>query len=248
MPALSWIRFARRVPGLVRQSELPNLEALIDSESARQPNLNYYILACAIPAGIAICGGFSVFFAWISGNRGLPLALGSALTVALAAGAWFIFYRLYKSVPASRQKLRKLITKFSPRYASFGNIFAGEHVLSEQFASLLDEAAGIYLRHCSVETSQSNDAPKNAVRAIEEAMTRLMEEAVNRDHPAQEQALVWAQPILEELRLLNSSLESHAIASKRSDVTDPLARLRNARSELETTTTAMQELSDHISN
>jgi len=33
MGALSWVRLARRVPGIVRQRELANVEALIDAEA-----------------------------------------------------------------------------------------------------------------------------------------------------------------------------------------------------------------------
>ncbi len=246
MPALSWVRFARRVTGLVRQRELPNLESLIDAESERQPFHNLFILSCAIPAGIATFGFGSVFVAWLAGNGGLPLLLGSALTVALSAAAWFIFYRLYKSIPPSRMRLRKLIMKLTPRYGSFGNIIGGVQVLSDDFGALLDEASGIYLRHCSNDSAQQDDAPDKAVRAIEEAMARLMEVAVSKDRHAQDQALVWAEPILAELRLLDASLKAHAITAKMSEADDPLAGLRDARVELEATTTAMNELSDHV--
>lgn len=247
MGALSWVRFARRVNGLVRQSELTNLETLIETEAERQPNSNYFVLACAIPAGIAIFGGGSVFVAWLSGNYGLPLLLGSILTAFLAIGAWYVFFRLYKSVPPSRIQLRKQVMKFLPRYCSLGNILGGESVMTEQFSALIDEAAGIYLKHCSDSLSHLGDAPTKAVRAIEESMSRLMEVALSKDRRSQEQAMVWALPMLVELRSLDLTLDHHSNLARKNEIDDPLAGLRDARSELEQVQTALSELQDHTS-
>ena len=246
MPTLSWVRFARRVPGLVRQRELPHIEALIDLESDRQPSRQYFELSCAVPAVIATFGGLSVFFAWVNGNTGLSLVLGTALTVVLSGAAWLVFFRLYKSNLPSSQQLRKSILKFSPRYASFSNIVGVEHVLTDEFAPLLDEAAGLYHRHCSDDRKQMGEAHAKAVRAIEESLAKLMEAAVSQDHRAQIQALVWAEPLLEELRLLGRTLEAHALASKRTDLNDPLAGIRDARAELEGTASAIEELRVHV--
>jgi hypothetical protein len=242
MGVLSWVRLARQVPGVVRQAELPNLEALIDAESGRQPSYNYFVLSCAIPAGIATFGGFSVFVAWLSGNTGLPLILGTALTAILTAGAWFIFYRLYTSVPPSRRHLRGLILKFGKQYGSFGNIMLGEQSMPQDFATLLDEAAGIYLRHGAAEGSAS----AKAVAAIEDSMARLMEVAVLKDPQAQTRAMSWAEPLLVELRLLDQSLLEHAKLAERQALADPLANLREARVELETSNTAAEELEQHL--
>jgi hypothetical protein len=246
MPALSWVRLTRRIPGLVRQRELANLEALIDVEEGRQPTRNLFVLSCAIPAGIAIFGGMSVFFAWIAGNKGLPLALGTALTVILAAGAWLTFFTLYRSVPPSKRRLRELIFKLSRRYASFGNIVLGEKLLSDPFATLLDEAAGIYLRYDSGAVNPTTDAPAKAMTAIEEAMSKLLEAALLIDRVAQDKALSWAQPILEEMRLLDQSLAEHALSVESDDMIDPLAGLRAVRVEVETRTTAIQELNQEL--
>jgi len=242
MGVLSWVRLARQVPGVVRQAALPDLEALIDAESGRQPSYNYFVLSCAIPAGIATFGGFSVFVAWLSGNSGLPLILGTALTAILTAAAWFIFYRLYTSVPPSRRHLRGLILKFGKQYGSFGNIMLGEQSMPQNFATLLDEAAGIYLRHGAAEGSAS----AKTVGAIEDAMARLMEIAVLRDPQAQSRAMSRAEPLLVELRLLDQSLLEHVKLAERQALADPLANLREARVELETSNTAAEELEQHL--
>jgi len=246
MGALSWVRLSRRLPGVVRQRELINLEALIDAEDGRQPTRNLFILSCAIPAGIGTFGGLSVFLAWISGNRGLPLALGTALTAVLAAGAWFTFFRLYRAIPPSKRRLRDLIMNFSKRYASFGNIILGERSLSDQFAAVVDEAAGIYLRHSYAEENPQNGVPEKAMRAIEDALSKLLEVAVLKDQVAQNQALTWAHPVLDEMRMLDQSLAEFATTSRQDGFTDPLASLREARAELDTNTTAIQELDQHI--
>lgn len=242
MASLSWLRLTRNLTGLVRQQELTNLEALIDLEAERQPAYNFFILSCAIPAGIGIFGGGSVFVAWLAGNTGLPLILGSALTVALAAGAWFTFFRLYQSVAPAKRELRRLIMKLSEKYQKLGNIFLGEGSLSPEFAKLLDEAAGIYLRH----SSDATEAPDKATKAIDDAMTKLLEVALLKETEAQNLALTWAQPMLEEMRMLDKSLTQNALASKQLDLSDPLANLREARAELETSNTAIQELEDHL--
>jgi hypothetical protein len=246
MGALSWVRLSRRLPGVVRQRELINLEALIDAEEGRQPTRDLFILSCAIPAGIGTFGGLSVFFAWVSGNKGLPLLLGTALTVMLAAGAWFTFFRLYRAVPPSKRRLRDLILKFSHRYASFGNIILGERSLSDEFATVLDEAAKIYLQHRFAEESSLTRATDKAMRAIEEAMSKLLEVALLKDQVAQIQALTWTQPIVEEMRLLDQSLAEYAMTSGRDRIADPLAGLREARAELDTHITATHELDQHI--
>jgi|GEM_PF-1323061 len=246
MGALSWVRLSRRLPGVVRQRELVNLEALIDVEEGRQPTRNLFILSCAIPAGIGTFGGFTVFVAWLTGNKGLNLLLGTALTVLLAAGAWFIFYRLYRAVPPSQRRLRDLLSKFTKRYSSFGNIILGEGALSNQFAPLLDEAAEIYLKYRTVAENPLTNAPDKAMRAIEDAMSKLLEVALMKDQVAQDQALTWTQPILAEMRLLDRSLAEHALTTSANEIHDPLARLREARAELDTSTAAIQELDQHI--
>ena len=180
MASLSWLRLTRRLTGIVRQEELTNLEGLIDLEAERQPAYNLFILSCAIPAGIGVFGGLSVFVAWIAGNSGLPLILGSALTAVLAAGAWFIFYRLHQSVSPTKRNIRKLVMKFSEKYQKFGNVFLGENSLNQDFGMILDEAAGIYLRHSSEET----ESPTKAVRAIDEAMIKLLEVANQKETEA----------------------------------------------------------------
>ena len=230
----------------MRQRELINLEALIDAEEGRQPSHNLFILSCAIPAGIGTCGGLSVFFAWVSGNKGLPLVLGTLATAILAAGAWFTFYRLYRAVPPSKRRLRDLILKFSKRYASFGNVILGEGSLSEPFATVLDEAAKIYLRHSLAEGNSLTGAPDKAMRAMEDAMSKLLEVGLLKDRVPQEQSLTWTQPILEEMRLLDQSLAEYALTASRGGFSDPLASLREARAELDTSTTAIQELEQHI--
>jgi hypothetical protein len=77
-------------------------------------------------------------------------------------------------------------------------------------------------------------------------MSKLMEVAVLKDQVAQDQALTWAQPIVEEMRRLDKSLAEHAMTAARNDLADPLASLREARAELETGTTAIRELDQHL--
>ncbi|MFZ4508447.1 MAG: hypothetical protein ACOYON_12205 [Fimbriimonas sp.] len=244
MGALSWVRLLRRVPGAT-PPELVHVEALIDAEDGRQPTQNLYILSIAIPAGIATFGGLSVFAAWVSGNTGQPLLLGTALTLVLAAGAWFTFYRLYQAMPPAKRRLRDLILKFSARYASFGNIVLGQRALSDAFATLLDEVAGIYLRHCTGEDAPADAASVKARSAIEDTLSKLLEVAL-KDHAAQTRALTWGLPIVEELRLLDSTLTEHAITMKRDALADPLANLRELRAELTTSITSVEELDQHL--
>lgn len=246
MGELTWVRLARRLPGVVRQPELANLEALIEAGVERPPARNLFILSCAIPAGIATFGGLSVFAAWVSGTRGMPLALGTGLTLLLSAAAWFTFYRLYLAIPPSTRHLRDLILKFSQRYVSIGNIFLGEKVVSDPFAALLDEAAGIYLQHGFGHEALTGEAVVKAERAMEEALSKLLEISVQKDPIAQDLNLSSAASLVEEMRLLNQSLRDYAEASKRDGLAGPLSGLREARAELETNTSAQQELDQHL--
>ncbi len=172
--------------------------------------------------------------------------LGTLATAILAAGAWFTFYRLYRAVPPSKRRLRDLILKFSKRYASFGNVILGEGSLSEPFATVLDEAAKIYLQHSLAEGNPLTGAPDKAMRAMEDAMSKLLEVGLLKDRVAQEQSLTWTQPILEEMRLLDQSLAEYALTARQGGFSDPLSSLREARAELDTSTTAIQELEQHI--
>lgn len=246
MGSLSWVRLARRVPGVVRQREFANLETLIEVEASRQPARNLFILCCAIPAWIGTFGGLSVFVAWIAGNKGLPLLLGTLLTAVLATGAWVIFYRLYQAIPPAKRHLRDMITKFSQRYGSFGNIILGERPLSDQFVTLLDDGAGIYLKYCSEKDNSSTEARTKAINAIEAGMSKLMEVALLKDMAVQDEAVAWAKPLVEEMRLLNQTLVEHALASQRSELADPLAKLKDARADLQSSTAAIHELDQHL--
>lgn len=245
MPALSWVRFARRLTGIVRQPELPHLESLIDAEASREPYHNLFILSCAIPAGIGIFGAGTVFVAWLSGQTGLPLLLGSIATAVLAAASWFIFYRLYTAIPPSKRRLRKLIQKFTPKYGSIGNIVGAERVLSDDFGAILDEAAGIYLRR-SEAGGNNLPTPERSILAIDEALARLFEAALTKDKQAQNEALSWARPLLEEMRRLDASLQLREISALQADLNDPLIGLREARVEVEATTSAINELTEEI--
>lgn len=241
MPALSWLRLARRQNNLVRQQELPNLEKLLDEEAARQPTYNLFVLSCAIPAGIGTFGMGSVFVAWISGNTGLPLILGTAATAILAAAAWFTFYKLYTSIPPTKKKLRDLTLKFTKKYTSFGNVFIGENQLPEAYATLLDEAAAIYQTH----TASDVNTPQNIVEAMEQALSKLLETALLPDPEAQNRALSWAEPLLAELRRLHNSIQE-ANNTAHLPQEDPLANLRNIRQELESNQAALKELNNDL--
>jgi FtsZ-binding cell division protein ZapB len=246
MGALSWVRLLRRVPGAVRQQEFANLEAMIEAEAGRQPTRNLFVLSCAIPAGVATFGGASVFVAWLAGNTGLPLALGAGATAVLTASTWYAFFRLYRAVPASTRHLRDLIFRFSRQYGSFGNIVLGEQRISGGFAALLDEAAGIYSWH-GFGTAPASEAEAKVRQAIETAMTKLLEVALQKDQDAQNQALSWAQPLVDELRRVDRSLQERVLVSRRENrLDDPLAELRAARIELETDNEAVRELDQHL--
>jgi hypothetical protein len=56
----------------------------------------------------------------------------------------------------------------------------------------------------------------------------------------------WAEPLLVELRVLDQSLLEHAKLAERQALADPLANLREARVELETSNTAAEELEQHL--
>lgn len=246
MAALSWIRACRNVTGIVRQRELVHFEALMDAEAGRQPAYNLFILSCAIPACIATFGGLSVFGAWISGANSNSLILGTAFTLLLAAGAWITFFRLYRASSRSRRHLRDLIAKITKRYASFGNIFLGERQLSEQFENILDEASCIYMRHADVAMAPRSMASDTTVRAIEESLSRLFEAALG-SHPSQVQAVSWAEPLLNELRLLDQSIQKNSAARMGSGFSDPMESLRAARADIEVSTQAIQEIENRSS-
>ena len=115
--------------------------------------------------------------------------------------------------------------------------------MSVPFAARLDEAAGIYLRHGFGRVTPATEA---SVSAIESAMAKLLEVAMGRDRDAQNLTLAWADPILDEMRRLDRSLVEHASSAHREGVADPLASLRAARAELETSNSARQELDRHL--
>lgn len=248
MAALSWVRVSRRFTSFIRQKELPNLEAWLDAEARRQPAYTYFILSCAIPAGIGIFGFGTVFVSWITGNTGIPIIIGTAVTIILAAITWFIFFRLHQSVSPLQRQLRKLVAQFTARYASFSNMIVGENPMSEEFANLIDRAAAIYNSCSSPTFANHRDFSPQVVIAMEKAMIKLIEVAVLNDKDAENQALAWAAPLVDELELVHQALINKSQELPESDTTDPLANLRSIRIDIESQHAAEKELDHHISD
>src|SRR5688572_26233879 len=108
MGALSLLRLARRIPGLAKQSELPNLETLIELESAK-PSDEYHIARWLLPlihTGIGL-GVFVPLMNFVDplfmiGAIGLPL-LGITLGT--------IFHFVAKRISPTQVNLRKRCKK-----------------------------------------------------------------------------------------------------------------------------------------
>lgn len=248
MAALTWVRLSRRFTSFIRQKELPNLEAWLDFEATRQPAYTFFILSCAIPAGIGTFGGLTVFVAWLAGNKGTPLILGSVATILLAAITWFIFFRIYQSVSPQQRKLRKLVSQFTSQYASLSNMIVGENSINEEFANLLDRAAAVYHACTSPTAANQLDYPAQITNVMEESMIKLLEVAVLRDKESEKIALSWAEPLVTELETVHKTLIEKHQQPLNYNSNDPLTNLRSIRAELESHQAAEQELDQHINN
>lgn len=256
MSALSFLRLVRRVPGLTGHPELPNLESFLESEGVR-PHQVYRILEIVIPTSVLVFGGVSVGLARWSGAGPVPLLLGGGLALVIAAAAWYVFHRLDGTITGATRRIRGLAEVLLKRYAGCGNIMGVEPAVDGEVGAVLDEAAGIYVKHAAVPTKTDlpviQEARADAVRALESAMASLMELARPVSAAAQRQALAagWAHPLLAEMRELDRTLDAHArnaVAGRDSVGDDPLAGLRDARLRIEKIDSAIDELEDRLSH
>src|SRR5256885_7612627 len=127
MSALPWVRAARRLVGLGRQNELPYLEALMEAEEG-QPHNDYRLAARIAPL---VCAVVCVFTCWlVFRNQNLYFGIGSIITLALAAVLWFFLDRADKSIPQSRQHLRRQANMLWQRYRGLKNLIGLEPALS----------------------------------------------------------------------------------------------------------------------
>ncbi len=233
------------MPGLTRQHEFPNLEALLESEG--KPHNTFRVLSYCIPPAVLLFGGASVFLAVWTGAADLAISIGSGVTVALAATAWLIFDRLDRSIPRSKKRVRQLTVKLLSRYVGLGNLVGAEPAIDPEVGALLDEAAKIYLKHLSAEDKGSvfSEARSTAMHALETALAKLLELSEPASAAAQRQAMShgWAEPLVAEMRELDRALDSHARnALVKKSAEEPLAGLRDARLELQKIDAAVEEL------
>jgi hypothetical protein len=248
MSALSWFRAARRAIGLPGQPVFTNLEALLETEG-RDDRVDFRILARILPIVLLVLNA-GIVFAML--RRDNPAALVWALgSCAAAYGLWALLDRCDRAVSRSKVRIRALSRQLRTRYHALTHLIGVEPALSPAVASILDEASGIYLRHagpCPPERRGLLDAPRTrALEAMEEGLARLMELSEPAAPHAQELQLGrgWAQPLLEEMRGLDRlliELEDGSRTPLCEEADDPLARLREARAELERLDSAVVEL------
>ncbi len=186
----------------------------------------------------------------------IPLAIkvnalflsGAVAFMALAYGAWLVCDRLDKAIPRSKARIRKLSEQLVARLSRFANVMGLDPALSPAVGKVLDESAGIYLKHSpDFREDQANPFSENhlkAVRALEEAMARMLELATPQTVRAQELELSrgWAVPLLQEMRALDRALDEHARAMLHDASNAPLVGLREARLDLQGLGTALDEL------
>jgi hypothetical protein len=246
--SLTWLKLARKVPGLNRQPEFPHLESLIEQEG-QHASEELLVARWLVPLILTVVG-LSVFIPlmilvhpmFLLGTLGLP-SLGIVLG--------FVFHSMVKSLPPARIELRKQCRKLGERLLGFKNLIGIEPALSPRVGEVLDEAAMLYLRIRSRADSvaRSNlgiDSLSKAADAMEDAMAKLLQLAEPDGIAAQDAALSgsWGEQIVSEMRRLDKALESserNAQASRMIE-SDALARLRETREEIENTESAVLEL------
>jgi hypothetical protein len=147
-----------------------------------------------------------------------------------------------------RQNCRTLIMKL----AGFNAIVGTQPVLAQRVANALEEAAGLYLRARPSGAKPSDglwsEAQQRIGIALDEAMAQLLTLAEPESVAAQEAELGrgWAEPLIEEMRVLAKTVEAHRTGANSALLADermgPLAGLRNARHELQRLDSALSEL------
>jgi hypothetical protein len=242
MSVLSFHRFAGRTTKFTAQREYPHLEALLSGEEGR-PHNDYRIIGQVTPPIIVLLG-FVLSLA-VGTDHGLGAMFMIAFSgVALAHGVGVLCHRLDGSIPKTKQRIRKLARQIWGKYSSFPHLFGGRPTLSENVGNLLNEAAGLYLRHPDPNVAFS-PAQNRAIEALETAMAQLLDLAVFPTVEAQDREFDrgWAQPVLREMRELDQVL-SRTFAHEPSKAleTGPLARLHEAKMELLGLEAAAEEL------
>jgi len=240
---LYWLKFARKTK-FFKQPEYANVEALLEAE-ADQPDEDFRQIANVVPPILAGVG-LLVAVAGIFFTHSLTFLFAILGFGTLATVLWFIFDRLDKKIPRSRARLTKHSKEVLGRVCGFTNIIGIEPALSPAVGQILDEAAGIYLKHRSGDPGSFAESRQRAFTALEEGMAKLMELGTQPTVRAQELELQrgWAYPMLQEMRSLDKALDEHQRNSLANPLQadDPLAQLRSARMELQGIDTAIDEL------
>lgn len=245
---MSWLRFARKLPGLNKQPTYPDLEALVEAEAEKTGD-EYHIARWVVPlvgvgAGVLVFLPLSIFVSpyFLFGLGGLSL---------IGAGIGYICHLIAKGVSPSLIALRKRTRVLRDRLINLKNILGFEPALSPAVGEMLNEAAHYYLQVCHDEAPAGMmwpEARQRALAAMEEAMTRMLELAEPPTVSAQDAILVrgWAKPLLNEMKELAKKLKEHEQTQRESPLiatdSDALAGLREARVELERLDQATQEL------
>jgi hypothetical protein len=231
---------------LYKQPEYANLETLLASEANEASN-DFALLAKVLPATIAIIGTLTAIVAVVV-QHSLWALLSTLGSGAIAVAVWFIFDHMDKKIPPSRKLIRKQAKKVLERVCGFSNIVGVDPALSPSVSVILDEAASIYLKHrTDASSGPFADNRNRAESALEAAMARLMDLAALPSVREQELELQrgWAWPLLLEMRDMDRTLDEtlkNTLANPLSRADDPLAQLRQARLELQSIDTAIDEL------
>lgn len=225
--------------------EYPHLEALLEAENG-QPTNDYAVLAkILVPLILSMGVGLSILLGLMhSWSAVLPIPIAAAIGVPL----WFLLMRLDQRVSKSKAKLRKLCEEIWHRYCDFSNLVGIDPALSDRVGSILDEAAGIYLKHSRTETVL-DESHKRALEALENAMAQMLELGRLKSVPEQELEFSagWAVPLIQAMRELDQDLDRYrmnALAAAAVDSRDPLRQLREARIELQSRHQAIEEIEE----
>ncbi|MBI5707847.1 MAG: hypothetical protein HZC36_12755 [Armatimonadetes bacterium] len=250
MATLTWLRLSRKVPGMQKGQELPNLEALIEAEG-QKPGDDLQLASWLTPlilAGIGVCVfvplGLFVLPAFYYGTLGLA-------SVGLVVG--LVLRKIVKSISPSQVLLRRRSRKLLERMSGLKSILGVEPALSKPVGSVLEEAARIYMKASAgrekvVQSGLWAEAQGRAVHAMEDAMAQMLELSEPETPQGQELLLskAWVRKLLQEMVELDRALEQHAENARLAALTgsehDALSGLRNAREELERIETATEEL------
>ena len=245
---LYWLRMARRA-NLVKQPEYPNIEALIELE-ADKPGEDIRLAAKIVPPivfGVGLAAGvIGVIFSHLLKLLWIPVLTGAIAVVLL-----LMFNYMARRISPGKARVRKRTKQLAQRICGFSNIVGVEPALAPLVGIMVDEAARIYLKHCSedkpVREEMFASSRERAERAIEEGMARMLELGTQPSIIAQDLELQrgWAQPLLQEMRDLDTALDQHmksSLGEPTSATPDPLAQLRQARHELQNLDSALGEL------